>query len=216
MQSIRNGGKKTFVQSPKIISQTPMSVDLRQRSLGQSGSRYFFHSNASHSNLPPRQPTIINQSRIGMSKKDQKKAIRNFYNEVQSAVLPEINSAMIQKSLKCGLSSLDRKSNETKDKKVKYVHEEFFDAQSKGKWTIFNKHEVNNDGENSEMERGLHREESILDQMVLEEKLNPSNKVTQIPESTWLELYQAKCQDIGIPSKSDKQQERFVMQMLLH
>ena len=29
---------------------------------------------------------------------------------------------------------------ESTAKKVEYVHEEFYDTNSKGKWTIFNKH----------------------------------------------------------------------------
>ena len=37
--------------------------------------------------------------------------------------------------------------------------------------------------------------------------------VCSIPESTWLQLYEAKCLDLGIPYKADKQQERFITQM---
>jgi hypothetical protein len=54
--------------------------------------------------------------------------------EIHSAALPEIGTAI----------SIFKKNSlvieKIKEKKMEYIHEEFYDTQSKQKWTIFNKH----------------------------------------------------------------------------
>jgi hypothetical protein len=55
----------------------------------------------------------------------------------------------------------------------------------------------------------LCKEDSII------EDLNNLNGTT-ISEAVWNKLYEAKCMDLGLPCKSDKQQERFVTQMMLN
>lgn len=52
--------------------------------------------------------------------------------------------------------------------------------------------------------------------MMLDEKNNNSTNVCPLPESTWIKLYNAKCADLEITCRSDKQQERFVTQMKLN
>ena len=52
-------------------------------------------------------------------------------------------------------------------------------------------------------------EDQIIEQLKYEEK-NGGVSHCSIPEKIWLKLYEAKCMDLGIPLKSDKQMERFV------
>ena len=106
---------------------------------------------------------------------------------------------------------------ETEKKKVEYIHEEFYDTKTKGKWTIFNKHAVELT-ENTDDEEGEFacKEDSIIEQMKLDDRTQHPVNICSLPETTWLQLYEAKCYDLGIPCKSDKQQERFIGQMMLH
>jgi len=93
-------------------------------------------------------------------KKNYKTAIEKFHNEVQSAQLPEIMSAVTGfKSGKAQSTERARKNkNITVDmvdkekKEVEYIHEEFFDAERNGKWTIFNKHAIEIEKEESDIE----------------------------------------------------------------
>lgn len=59
-------------------------------------------------------------------------------------------------------------------------------------------------------------EDSIINQIMLDEKMNSAVNVCTLPESTWIQLYEAKCRDLEITCKSDKQQERFITQMQLY
>lgn len=66
-------------------------------------------------------------------------ALREFNKEVASAMLPDIESALMSKrarSLEYKRKSMPRK------KRIEYLHEEYYDEATKGKWTIFNKHAV--------------------------------------------------------------------------
>lgn len=157
--------------------------------------------------------------------KDRKKAIREFNKEVQSAVLPEIASALTSAKGKTFGINHRNASNEMQDrcnnidlnnqqdrKYIEYIHEEIYDEKRKGKWTIFNKHAVVVEREPEPLERSargyLCKEDSII------ESLNNQNR-SSISDNVWNQLYEAKCMDLGLPCKSDKQQERFVTQMTL-
>jgi hypothetical protein len=65
-------------------------------------------------------------------------------NEVQSAVLPEIHTALTNyKSVGLKATSKERSLGAAENKQgrhVEYIHEEYYDTASHGKWTIFNKH----------------------------------------------------------------------------
>lgn len=154
--------------------------------------------------------------RTGNTRKEHKKAIRQFHNEVQSAQLPEIHTAVTSfKTVNFKAVSKERSLGATSNgKKVEYIHEEFYDTESKGKWTIFNKHALEIRDEAAADASG--GEDAIIDKMILDEKNNNANNVCALPESTWVKLYDAKCRDLEITCRSDKQQERFVTQMLLH
>jgi hypothetical protein len=57
-----------------------------------------------------------------------------------------------------------------KDKKhIEYIHEEFYDATAKGKWTIFNKHAVEVEHEPDPQEKSargyLCKEDSIIENL---------------------------------------------------
>lgn len=73
-------------------------------------------------------------------------------------MLPEICSAtnkfksvqFCKKSQKEMTINIDDMGDE-KDKKI-YIHEEVYDASSKSKWTIFNKHEIEVDERNEQPE----------------------------------------------------------------
>lgn len=90
-------------------------------------------------------------------------------------------------------------------RKVEYIHEEFYDSKTKGKWTIFNKHAVelteNTDDEENEY---CCKEDSIIEQMKLDDRAQNPVNICNLPETTWLQLYEAKCHDLCIPCKSDK------------
>jgi hypothetical protein len=46
-------------------------------------------------------------------------------------------------------------SQMSKQQKVEYIHEEYYDTQSRGKWTIFNKHKLEIDERSNSKERFL-------------------------------------------------------------
>jgi len=103
--------------------------------------------------------------------------------------------------------------NTDKEKKhTEYLHEEIYDAESKNKWTIFNKHAIEIKEPDSEGDEN--NEEKLFDAMEKMQAKNDSCE-TNISMSTWIALYEAKCVDLRISSKSDKQQERFISQMKL-
>jgi hypothetical protein len=94
-------------------------------------------------------------------------------NEVQSAQLPEIHSAVTNfKSVNLKESSKERSLGAAKkSKKVEYIHEEFYDTESNAKWTIFNKHalEIRDGGATADQSCC---EDSIIDKMMEDEKNN--------------------------------------------
>jgi len=77
---------------------------------------------------------------------------------------------------------------------VEYIHEEFYDATSGGKWTIFNKHaiELEDESDMEEQEFKL-KEDSIIEKMKLDNQTANDINVSTLPESTWTKLYEAKC-----------------------
>ena len=81
-----------------------------------------------------------------------------------------------------------------------------------GKWTIFNKHAIEIEPEQDPNEKsgrgGVCREDSIIETLI-------SQNQSTIPHHVWSKLYEAKCMDLGLPCKSDKQAERFITQMSL-
>jgi hypothetical protein len=127
-------------------------------------------------------------------------------NEVQSAQLPEIHSALTNfKSVNLKAASKERSLGATnKAKKIEYIHEEFYDTESNAKWTIFNKHalEIRDGGATADQSCC---EDSIIDKIMEDEKNNNTNNVCHLPESTWIKLYNAKCSDLEITCRSDKQ-----------
>jgi hypothetical protein len=56
-----------------------------------------------------------------------------------------------------------------KDKKVEYIHEEVYDTKSKQKWTIFNKHALEVYESDDETQEMKFMEDSIIEQMKLDE-----------------------------------------------
>lgn len=127
--------------------------------------------------------------------KDRKKAIREFNKEVQSAVLPEIASALTSAKGKTFGINHRNASNEMQDrcnnidlnnqqdrKYIEYIHEEIYDEKRKGKWTIFNKHAVVVEREPEPLERSargyLCKEDSII------ESLNNQNR-SSISDNVW-------------------------------
>ena len=74
---------------------------------------------------------------------------------------------------------------------MEYIHEEFYDAQSNNKWTIFNTHAIQLDDQ-SEQDETVPLEDQIIDEMKINDKFENTN-ATNIPESTWITLYEAKC-----------------------
>ena len=147
--------------------------------------------------------------------RDKKLALREFNKEVASAMLPDIESAMISKRAR----SLEyKRKSQPRKKRIEYLHEEYYDEATKGKWTIFNKHavEVDDLDETNQSERFFCKEDSILEDIRLDERINNGVSASTVPDSTWRLLYEAKCMDLGIPCKSDKQLERFITQMKLN
>jgi hypothetical protein len=114
---------------------------------------------------------------------------------------------------------LHKKNNlvvpEKKEKKVEYIHEVVYDKTSNQQWTIFNKHALEVHECEEETQEIKFMEDSIIEQMKLDE-LNARSHYCNIPQTTWEMLYEAKCQDLGIPCKMDKQMERFVTQNRLN
>ena len=80
------------------------------------------------------------------------------------------------------------------------------DTHSRGKWTIFNQQAIEVVEVESE-EDGLLKikEEEMIKQIMTAD----DNGLNTIPDQVWTMLYEAKCVDLGIPSKSEKQLERF-------
>jgi uncharacterized protein (UPF0218 family) len=64
---------------------------------------------------------------------------RRGKKEIYSAALPDIGSAITTTFKKNNLN-VNNLIIDKKEKKMEYIHEEFYDTQSKQKWTIFNKH----------------------------------------------------------------------------
>lgn len=81
---------------------------------------------------------------------------RRHKKEIQSAALPDIGSA-ITTFKKNGLV-IDKK-----EKKVEYIHEEFYDNSSKQKWTIFNKHALEICESDEEAHEPKFMEDSIIE-----------------------------------------------------
>lgn len=96
--------------------------------------------------------------------------------------------------------------------RVEYLHEEFYDQHKKGKWTFFNTKAI--EVEESEDEASKYgaacKEDSILEDLRMREAVNNGISNLTIPDPTWMMLYEAKCMDLGIPARSDKQLERFL------
>jgi hypothetical protein len=111
-----------------------------------------------------------------------------------------------------GIENVDKGPKSYSGKTIEYIHEEYQDAKGRGKWTVFNQHAVELDNKE---DIGCCLQDSIIEDMKLND-VNQQKHVTNIPESTWHSLYQAKCLDLGIPSNSQKQQERFITQMRMH
>lgn len=199
------------VQSPKVLSPTSQrlvsyeSIPNREKLLSNknfSGTSSVFCGT---------RPLSINY-KSGMTKLEKKQAIRQFHKEVQSATLPLINSATVRRQTNLSQGAISKMKQEQTKPKVEYVHEIQYDAKTNVKWTIFNKHAIVVEDEEVVVEKT--EEEKILDQLLNEDTVQNDN-ITAVPERVWLNLYKAKCQDLGIPCKTDKHQERFLTQMLL-
>ena len=74
---------------------------------------------------------------------------------------------------------------------MEYIHEETYDALSNNKWTVFNKHAIQLEDE-SDHEEILSIEDKIINEMKMNDKSDNAN-ISNIPESTWVTLYEAKC-----------------------
>lgn len=119
--------------------------------------------------------------------------------------MPEIHSAVNYKSVNLKADSKERGYGATSNqKRVEYIHEEFYDTESKGKWTIFNKHALEIREEGAVVDTSC-CEDSIIDKMMLDEQRNQASNVCNLPESTWVKLYDAKCRDLEITCRSEKQ-----------
>ena len=94
-----------------------------------------------------------------MIAKDKKKAIKSLFKEIQSATLPDIEHHKFK--------SINFKNKAAQEeKKIEYIHEEYYDTQSKGKWTIFNKHAIEvEDYSNNGDEDMFRKEDFIIDEM---------------------------------------------------
>ena len=97
-------------------------------------------------------------------------------------------------------------------KTIEYIHEEYLDAKGRGKWTVFNQHAVELDNRSEDK---CCLQDTIIEDMRLND-INQITHVSNIPESTWISLYQAKCIDLCIPANSQKQQERFITLMKMN
>ena len=154
-----------------------------QQQLGRKGSQQSF--------LLGRKNLAKNYKSVGHSKERQQK-------EIHSAALPDIGSAL-NPFKKNNLVTQEK----SKERKIEYIHEEQYDTQSKQKWTFFNKHALEVCESDEETEELKFMEDSIIEQMKLDEQ-NTKSHYCSIPMETWQALYEAKCQDLGIPCKMDK------------
>ena len=89
-------------------------------------------------------------------------------------MLPEIGSGTSKfKSVRFGVGQRSHKDisididEDEKDKKI-YIHEEVYDASSKSKWTIFNKHEIEVEDKNNEHPEITLMEDQIIEQMKMD------------------------------------------------
>ena len=199
------------VHSPKILSPTNMQnrrTTVTNKDLMPSSNT----SSVSNLHANKKQSLSLNYRTTRLASKDQKKAIQQLHKEIQSAILPEIASAISYKKKSKSLDGRKKRDisfeNVDKEKKVvEYLHEEYMDTHSRGKWTIFNKQAIEVVEVDSE-EEGLAKikEEEIIEQIMTQDQ----SSLNTLPDSVWALLYEAKCLDLAIPSKSDKQQLRFM------
>ena len=100
--------------------------------------------------------------------------------EIQSAALPEIDTAISTGFKKNNLIVDKLPKEQEKERKVEYIHEEIYDAESKQKWTIFNKHALEVCESEEETQQYKFMEDSIIEQMKLDE-LNTKTHFCNIP-----------------------------------
>ena len=93
-----------------------------------------------------------------------KQALRQFSKDVQSAVLPEIGSAVGGGGL---LDIFKIKTCEVpkpkKAKRIEYIHEEIYDPKINAKWTIFNQHAIEIEDQPEEDDELKIMEDTIID-----------------------------------------------------
>ena len=202
------------VHSPKIIAQVSQGrriVEPTAKSTRSITSGHFSKKTGSVPNSNYR--TVAAVSKTLARSQDRKNAIKDLNKEVQSALLPDIQNAVKQQRTR----SLELRKPKQRKKRVEYLHEERFDEHKKGKWTFFNTKAVEVEESTSE-EDPAHgcKEDSILEDLRLREQMNNGVSNLTIPDQVWVMLYEAKCMDLGIPARSDKQLERFLSQMKLY
>ena len=87
---------KVEIEAPRIMSPMTSGLDSRQRSLNGSKAT-FFPASSSHQgssvNLLGKKNLTLSYKQ-GMTKEEKKNAIKHFHKEIQSAILPEIKSAV--------------------------------------------------------------------------------------------------------------------------
>lgn len=143
--------------------------------------------------LPDISSTITNGNKKAVSTKSKSKE----------------RQAMHQKRHTMNNSPRENEDTYRANKKLEYIHEEFYDTNNKNKWTIFNKHAIEIEQPRvADCSHYACQEDQIIE--------NININVSSMPEELWIKLYEAKCMDLGLPCKSDKQQERFVGQMMLN
>lgn len=111
------------------------TAQIRQRSLGDTGARHDTSLNSSairHYNLNTSTGLSSSRHLLGrkhlsltksrhLASKDKKQAIKHLFKEIQSAALPEISTHKFK--------SINFKNRAAQDeKKIEYIHEEFFDT----------------------------------------------------------------------------------------
>lgn len=223
-QELKNKARLRHAQgalSPRIISPAAerlRSLEHPQSSGIQSKARLLRcrsgTSGASSAYLRSNRPLSLNHKH-GMTKQEKKQAIKQLHQDVQSATLPQIKGATRLKSGGARKTSAamptEKEHKASTTGTIEYLHEVQYDAETRSQWTFFNKHAILRVDEEAPE---TPYEEVIADEMDIGGTTQNDN-ACDIPKSTWVALYQAKCMDLGIPCKPDKHQERFVTQMML-
>lgn len=74
-------------------------------------------------------------------------------------------------------------TTDRKKKQMDHIHEEYYDADIKGKWTIFNKHaiEIEEPENEDDDQEYICQEDSIIEQMKMDDRCQHPHNVCTLP-----------------------------------